>query len=68
MLNNLRDEGIIPNNIEPMHMNIISKTLPKRIFEDCIKEEKEIVESAGKYASKSCMNLTMKLVKEILNL
>lgn len=68
MLDNLRDEGILPNEILPEHLSIVAKNMPKRIYEDCLKEEKEIVLSAGEYASKICSTLTMELVKELLGL
>ena len=62
----MRDEGILPEKIVPEDMKIVAMNLPKRIYEDCIKEEKELVESAGEYFGKMCGSQTMFFAKEIL--
>lgn len=56
----MRDEGIVSEKIEPSDMKIVAQNLPKRIYEDCLKEERELVESAGEYlarcaAQKQCV-------------
>jgi hypothetical protein len=42
-MHKMMDEGILPEKIEPQNMRIVAQNLPKRIFEDCVKEEKEMV-------------------------
>lgn len=66
MLLKLRDEQVIPAELTPKDMGTIAKHLPKRIFEDCLKEEPEIVQAAGEYAGKMSGSLTMKFAKEIV--
>ncbi len=62
----MRDEGIIPEKIEPTDMSLIAKTLPKRIYDDCVKEEIELVKAAGEYFGKMCSSYTMSLARKII--
>lgn len=62
----MRDEGIVPEKIEPSDMKIVAQNLPKRIYEDCLKEERELVESAGEYFGKMCSSKAMYLAREII--
>ena len=62
----LRDEGILPEEITPEDMGIVAKNLPKRVYEDCIKEEKEVVERAGEYAGKMSASIAMTIARNIL--
>lgn len=62
----MRDEGILPDKIEPTDMRLVAQNLPKRIFEDCIKEEKEMVEAASEYFGKMCGSTAMKHAKDII--
>lgn len=62
----MRDEGIIPEEIVPEDMGKVAKNLPKRIYEDCLKEEREIVMRAGEYAGKACSSITMQIARDIL--
>lgn len=66
MLLKLRDEGIIPDELTPEHMGIIAKNLPKRVFEDCMKEESEIVIACTEYAGKMCSSISMKIVRDMV--
>ena len=66
MLFKLRDENIIPDELTPEHMSVIAKNLPKRIFEDCLKEEPEIVEACAAHAGKMCSSITMKIVRDMV--
>ena len=59
------DEGILPNEITPQCMKDIARNLPKRVYDDCVKEEPEIISKAGEYAGKICSSITMKLAKEM---
>lgn len=60
------DEGILPQKIEPQDMRIVAQNLPKRIFEDCVKEEKELVVEAGEFFGKMCGSATMNWAKKII--
>lgn len=60
----MRDEGIIPEKLQPSDMELVAQNLPKRIFDDCMKEEKELVLAAGEYFGKMCGAYTMKLARE----
>lgn len=62
----MRDDGILPEKISPQDMKNVAKYLPRRIYEDCVKEEKELVESAGGYFGKLCGSTAMKLAREII--
>lgn len=66
MIFKLRDEGILPEKIEPTDMKIVAQHLPRRVYEDCLKEEIEAVRVAGEYFSKQCSSNTMKFAREIL--
>lgn len=62
----MRDEGILPERIEPQDMKIVAKNLPKRIYEDCMKEESESVVAAGQFFGKLCSSKAMQYAKEII--
>lgn len=62
----MRDEGIVPEKITPQDMKIVAQNLPKRIYQDCLKEEKELVEAAGEFFGKLCGSKSMYFAKEII--
>ena len=62
----MRDEGILPDKIDPKDMKIVAQNLPKRIYADCVKEEKELVMAAGEPFGKMCGAQAMKLAREII--
>ncbi len=62
----MRDKGIIPEKISLRDLNIVAKYLPKRISENCVKEETTLVEEAGEYFEKTCSAKVMKCVKALL--
>lgn len=62
----MRDEGIVPEKIASQDMKIVAQNLPKRIYADCLKEERELVESAGEYFGKLCGAKAMTFAKEII--
>lgn len=62
----MRDEGVVPEKISPQDMKIVAQNLPKRIYQDCIKEEKELVELAGEFFGKMCGSKAMSFAKEII--
>ena len=47
-------------------MKIVAQNLPKRIYEDCVKEEKESVMACGEYFGKMCGSTVMKHAKSII--
>ena len=62
----MRDEGLLEFPLEPKDMGIIAKTLPCRMFNDCMKEDKEEITPVLKHFGKFCGILTMKFAKEIV--
>lgn len=62
----MRDEGVIPEKVRSEDMGIIAKHLPKRIYEDCLKEEYEAVVACGEYFGKLCNGVVMKWAKELI--
>ena len=66
MLLKLVDEGILPENWSAEDIVTIKKHLPKRIYDDCVKEENETVQQCGDFG-KHVGALTMSYVKEMLN-
>ncbi len=62
----MRDEGIVPEQISPSDMRTVAQNLPKRIYEDCLKEEKESVMLAGDWFGKLCGGQAMKFAREII--
>lgn len=60
------DERLLPNQLCMKDMKVICKNLPKRIYDDCIKEEKEYVIEAGEMFGKMSSNQVIKFVKEII--
>lgn len=66
MLHKLVDEGILPEVWSQSDMATVAKNLPKRIFEDCVKEEPETVKSIPNF-SKHCNRTSMILARSILD-
>ena len=62
----LVDEGILPESLEPKDIGKCMKELPKRIFEDILKEEPEVVKQAGEHAGKCCSAQTAALVRKVI--
>ena len=62
----MRDEGILPETLQPSDMKLVAQNLPKRIYDDCVKEEKELVIAAGEHFGKMCGSQTMRLAREIV--
>lgn len=62
----MRDEGVLPEKIEPTDMRLVAQNLPKRIFEDCMKEEKESVLACGEFFGKMCGSAAMNHAKNII--
>lgn len=62
----LRDGGILPYKLTPEDMKTVSKVLPKVVYEDCLKEEKEIVAACGEGFGKTCNSITMRIARNII--
>lgn len=66
----LRDEGIFPEKIEPKDMKLVAQNLPKRVYEDCMKEEIEVVNAINALEvqpfSKICGSVTMQIARELI--
>lgn len=60
------DDGILPVELTPKDMGTCMKNLPKRLFEDLLKEEPAVVEAAGEYAGKICSAMASKFAKAII--
>lgn len=66
ILHKLVDEGVIPADWDETHMGTIAKNINKRVYEDCVKEENDVVEAVGEKFGKIAASITMAIVKEIL--
>lgn len=67
ILHKMVDEELIPESWGREHMGIIAKNITKRTYEDCLKEEAEIVhqvEDFGKVTNGICMAMVKKFLSE----
>lgn len=62
----LRDDGVFPYELTPEDMKTVARYLPKYIYQDCLKEEEELVRSAGEKFGKMCGSKTMAIAREII--
>lgn len=62
------DEGLIPEKLTPQDMGLIARLLPKRMYDDALKEEKELVGDciANKYFGKAISSQSMNWAKKIV--
>lgn len=61
-------KGIIPENWEKRNLGTISKSIGSVVYEDCLREEPEIVELVGNEAiRKICTVPAMIIVKSLLS-
>lgn len=62
------DEGLIPEKLTPQDMGLIARLLPKRMYDDVLKEEKELVGDciANKYFGKAISSQSMNWAKKIV--
>lgn len=65
ILHKLVDENILPEDWGIEQMGIVAKNLAKLVYEDCVKEEKEIVEKVGADFGRYCQAASMNHAKEI---
>lgn len=68
MFHKLIDEGIIPEQFSLEDMKMVARNLPRRVYEDCVKEEMEILQKAGEHGGKLCNKVTMEIIKKKLGL
>ena len=66
MVLKLVDEGIVPAELQPKDMGAVMKHLPKRVFDDLLKEEPEVLKQAGELAGKCCSAQVAKLARQIV--
>lgn len=62
----LRDEGVLPEKLEPKDMKLVAKNLPSYIYQDCLKEEAEMVQSAGELFGKYCGSRVMQIARQLI--
>jgi hypothetical protein len=62
----LVDEGLIPENLTPKDMGLVMKHLPKRIYDDVLKEEMETVKAIGENASKIINTCVAQIARKIV--
>lgn len=62
----MRDEGILPEKIEPTDFRIVAMNLPKRIYADLLKEELELVQQCGEFGGKMCQQVSMNIAKDLI--
>lgn len=66
LLFKLRDEGVLPNKIEPKDFKIVAQNLPKAVWDDIMKEEKELVMQCGEYGGKLCQQIAMSIARDLV--
>ena len=66
VLTKLCDDGELPTMLTQKNMQEVLKKLPKAVFEDCQKEEPEIIQEAGKFAGKAICKKTVTIAKNII--
>ena len=62
----LVDEGLVPAELQPKDMGAVMKLLPKRCFDDCLKEEPEVVKQLDEFAGKFIAAETARQARKIV--
>lgn len=66
-INKMIDEGVLPDEIKPQDMSTIARNLPKRIYDDILKEDKEAFDKLqNKYLGKAIGTVAMNYAKKIV--
>ena len=62
------DEGILPEKLQPKDMSMVARNLPKRIYDDIVKEELERISDTigNQYFGKAVNTVTMNYAKDIV--
>lgn len=66
LIHKMVDDGIIPENWDNHDMSTIAKHLGRNVYEDCVKEEPDIVNQVGALFGKFASSTAMSLAREIL--
>jgi hypothetical protein len=67
LLHKLVDNGIIPEDWDEKNMGDIAKNISRDVYNDCIKEESDVVDQIGSNFGKFASSLAMKIVRSQLN-
>ena len=62
----LRDAGALPDALTPKDMGLVAKLLPKAVYDDCLKEEAQLVKEIGPSFGKASSTATMRLARKII--
>lgn len=62
----MRDDGLLPTDWSEQDMATVARHLPRRIFDDCEKEEPDAVVAAGQYFGKFCSTVSMQYARHII--
>lgn len=65
-INKMIDEGILPEQLSAQDMKIIAQNLPKRIFDDVMKEEGVLVDISNQFLGKAISGTAMKFARKII--
>lgn len=65
IIQKLVEDGVIPTDWDEKNLGAIAKVLPKLCFEDCVKEEPEIVSQVENFG-KLCASTSMKHAKNLV--
>lgn len=60
------DEGLLTPPFGPESLPAIAKLVPKRVYQDLVKEENSTLQACGEYAGKMSGSMTMQHVKALL--
>lgn len=67
ILHKMVDDGLIPENWDRNEIGIIMKNLGKLVYEDCLKEEPDIVAQAESFGKASNKIISSELKKIMLD-
>ena len=62
----LRDAGALPDRLTPSDLGTVAKLVPVDVYQDLLKEEKEVVVSGGDKFGKVCSGAVMKIVRQLV--
>ena len=62
----LIDEGVLPETLTPKDMGNVMKHLPKRVYDDVLKEEPETMNVLAENAGKTLATVTAKIARKIV--
>lgn len=65
ILHKLVDEGVLPENWGANEMPIVAKNLTRAVFEDCLKEEPDVVAKVSSFG-KVANSIAMKIARDMI--